>query len=735
MSNAIKILIIDDSPDDQLIYRRALSKATDAQYDLIEAEDGERGLARVESEAPDCVLLDYSLPGRNGIEVLKRLRARHPFVPVAMLTGQGNETVAVAAMHEGAQNYISKSAITPESIQRVIRVSIDHCSMQKRIHEQRASLESANRSLEAEIVTRRHAEKETEAQLERLSLLHHITRAIGERQDLDSIFQVVVRSLEDQLSVEFACLCLYDRAEQTLKLARVGLKNETLARELMTADQAQLSINANGLGRCVNGEFVYEPDVADLDFPFQRSLARGGLRSLVLAPLAVENQIVGVLVLARTKLHGFSEGECEFVRQLSEHVALAAHHVQLYGALRQAYDKLRQTQQAVMQHERLRAVGQMASGIAHDINNALSPVALYTQALLDSERNLSPRARSYLETTQRAVEDVAHTVARLRDFYRQREVQSALVPVQLNQLAQHAVDLTRARWFDMSQQRGIVIDAKTELAADLPVVMGTESEIREALVNLILNAVDALPEGGTVTVRTRHAQRTVRVEVADTGAGMSEETRRHCLEPFFTTKGERGTGLGLAMVYGIAQRHGAQIEIESELGKGTIVSIVFQAPAVAVMVAGPAQEATDGMPQLRLLLVDDDPLVLQSLRDLGDRRPHGDHRQRRPIWHRHLPRRDRSRREVCRRHHRSRHAARRRPQGRRGREAAVADDASHLVDRLGSKPRRKRRRAPARRQHLGQAAEVARPAQGPERVLQALGMTATPVGAWPFASS
>jgi signal transduction histidine kinase/DNA-binding response OmpR family regulator len=619
VTSAVKVLIIDDSPDDQLIYRRALSKATETNYDLIEAEDGDRGIARLEADGPDCVLLDYSLPGRNGLEVLKRIRQKYPFVPVAMLTGQGNETVAVAAMHEGAQNYITKSTITPESIERVIRVSIEHCGMQRRIHEQRASLEAANRSLEAEIATRRHAEKETEAQLERLSLLHHITRAIGERQDLDSIFQVVVRSMEDQLSVEFACLCLYDRGEQTLKLARVGLKNDALARDLLAADNARLSVTENGLSRSVNGEFVYEPDIADSVVPFQRSLARAGLRSLVLAPLQVENQIVGILVLARSKLHGFSEGECDFVRQLSEHVALAAHHVQLYGALQQAYDKLRQTQQAVMQHERLRAVGQMASGIAHDINNALSPVALYTQALLDSERNLSARARGYLETTQRAIEDVAHTVARLRDFYRQREVQSALVPVQLNQLSQHAVDLTRARWFDMSQQRGIVIHAKTELAKDLPAVMGTESEIREALVNLILNAVDAMPEGGTITVRTKLGQNkegkgTVRVEVADTGAGMSEETRRHCLEPFFTTKGERGTGLGLAMVYGIAQRHGAQIEIDSELGKGTTVSMVFLAPATPVAASEQAQEATASHAKLRLLLIDDDPLVLQSLR-------------------------------------------------------------------------------------------------------------------------
>ena len=119
----------------------------------------------------------------------------------------------------------------------------------------------------------------------------------------------------------------------------------------------------------------------------------GGLRSVVAAPLLVESQVFGVLIArAAASRTAFSSGECEFLRQLSEHVALAAHQAQLYGALQQAYDDLRQTQQAVMQQERLRALGQMASGIAHDINNAISPVALYTESLLESEPNLSPRS-------------------------------------------------------------------------------------------------------------------------------------------------------------------------------------------------------------------------------------------------------------------------------------------------------------------------------------------------------
>ena len=316
-------------------------------------------------------------------------------------------------------------------------------------------------------------------------------------------------------------------------------------------ERARIDIDENGLSRCVGGQLVYEPDIAQVAFPFPRRLAQGGLRSLVMAPLPVESQVFGVLVVARVQAEDFSSGECEFLRQLSEHVALAAHQSQLYGALQQAYDDLRQTQQVVMQQERLRALGQMASGIAHDINNALSPVALYTQTLLEVEPNLSPRARDYLETIQRAVEDVAQTVARMREFYRQREPQLSLVPVHLNDLVRQVVNLTRARWSDMPQQQGIVIDLRTELANGPPAILGVESEIREALTNLILNAVDALPNGGVLTLRTKvpgglasgkHGY--VQVEVGDDGVGMDEKTQRRCLEPFFTTKGERGTGLG-----------------------------------------------------------------------------------------------------------------------------------------------------------------------------------------------
>jgi signal transduction histidine kinase/ActR/RegA family two-component response regulator/PAS domain-containing protein len=465
-----------------------------------------------------------------------------------------------------------------------------------------------------DITEQKLAQFRLQAQLARLHMLEHITRAIGERQDLASILQVVVRTLEEQLPLDFSCICLYDPTERTLTVIAVGLASAELAQQLSMSENARIPIDENGLSRCVRGKLVYEPQIEGLPFPFPQRLASGGLRALVAAPLQIESQVFGVLISARRQPNSFSSGECEFLRQLSEHVALAAHQAQLHTALQNSYEELRTTQQAVMQHERLRVLGQMASGIAHDINNAISPIMLYTDSMLEKEPGLSERGRGYLHTIQQAASDVAETVARMGEFYRQRDIQTESTAVDLDEMVTQVAELTRARWESMPQQRGIVIDMRTELAARLPQIMGVKSEIREALTNLVFNAVDAMPHGGTLTLRVRGdgAER-VLIEVVDTGVGMDEETRRRCLEPFFTTKGERGTGLGLAMVYGIVQRHGGDLVIDSQPGVGTTVRLSFTAATVSVIEATAVITALPA--GLTVLLVDDDPILLRSLRE------------------------------------------------------------------------------------------------------------------------
>ena len=472
-----------------------------------------------------------------------------------------------------------------------------------------------------DITERAQSQGRIHAQLMRLDLLHRITHAIGERQDLSSIFQVVIRSLEDHLPIDFGCICLYDTEEQALTMMSVGAGSRQLAAQLDMSEGTRLCFDHSALLACAKG-LVYEPDIAATPSDFVNRLLEGGLRALVVAPLLAEGKLLGVLIAARRQPDAFGSADCEFLRQLADHVALAAHQAQLHGALQRAYDDLQQTQRAVMQQERLHALGQMASGVAHDINNAISPVSLYTEALLEREPGLSDRGRGYLVTIQRAIEDVAETVSRMREFYRPQEAQANSVRIEINRIVPQVVELTRVRWSDLPQQRGVVIVLRTELDRHLPPILGAQNEIRDALTNLIFNAVDAMPDGGVLTVRTRVESPSVEgalesasvyLEVIDSGVGMDEETARHCLEPFFTTKGERGTGLGLAMVYGMTERHGAKLEIKSEPGVGTSVALVF--PAVARVSEATSRHSMLSVPtrSLRILTVDDDPVVIESL--------------------------------------------------------------------------------------------------------------------------
>jgi len=192
-------------------------------------------------------------------------------------------------------------------------------------------------------------------------------------------------------------------------------------------------------------------------------------------------------------------------------------------------------------------------------------------------------------------------------------------------MVEQVAALTEVRWRDLPQRRGIAIEWRQELSSGLPDVMGAEGEIRDALTNLVFNAVDALPAGGIITLRTRFMPAEsgaagrpahVELEVSDSGMGMDEETRRRCLEPFYTTKGERGTGLGLPMVYGMAQRHSAELEIDSAPGRGTTVRLLFSGAGAQGAAADEGMGGTALVRRLHLLVVDDDPLLVKSLRDV-----------------------------------------------------------------------------------------------------------------------
>jgi len=301
--------------------------------------------------------------------------------------------------------------------------------------------------------------------------------------------------------------------------------------------------------------------------------------------------------------------------------------VRLTEGLQRAYDELRQTQQLLVQQERLRALGQMASGIVHDINNALSPIIAYSDLLLTSVPDLPETARRYLQIIKRAGADIAQIVSRVREFYRRRSANERLVDVDVNHVVDEVIELTRPRWRDLPQKEGISIEVQRELAPDLPKLRCDPAELREALTNLIFNAIDALPKGGNIKIVTRSAVAQtdgngsatcprIQLEVHDNGIGMDETTRQRCMEPFFSTKTKRGgTGLGLAMVYGMMQRYEGTIEIESAPGKGTCVRLTFPVREAPTQPAPAEVPQPEPGRQLNVLCIDDDPQMQQILKD------------------------------------------------------------------------------------------------------------------------
>jgi signal transduction histidine kinase len=276
--------------------------------------------------------------------------------------------------------------------------------------------------------------------------------------------------------------------------------------------------------------------------------------------------------------------------------------------LDKAMKKLESTQKQIIQSERLSALGMMAGGIAHDFNNGLSVILGYGEIVFNKCRDeiKSKDLTSKMQTVLTAAQDCVQTVNRLAEFHRPNEKDGISAPVDVNALVRSAISITEPRWKNEAMGNGATIRMNTQLHGVLT-INGSGGELRNSLTNLIFNAVDAMPHGGTITIATRKEKDRAVIEVTDTGSGMTQEVKRHCLEPFYTTKGDRGAGLGLAIVYGCATRHHGEIEVDSAPGKGTSIRLSIPLVPPKKEATGVAQPVVHSQP-LNILLVDDQPL-------------------------------------------------------------------------------------------------------------------------------
>lgn len=271
--------------------------------------------------------------------------------------------------------------------------------------------------------------------------------------------------------------------------------------------------------------------------------------------------------------------------------------------------------QSQTQRNRLETLGRMTMGIAHDFNNLLSGILGYTELLINyaHEQTKDPTLVDHLRTVEQAALDGAALIRKIQQYIRQ-EKQTHFAPLDISTLIQDCITLTRPYWYNEPRRQGIAIEVETRFK-EVPPVMGSATELREVFLNLILNAVQAMPEGGKLIFGTEVTESGVAVTVSDTGVGMSKSVRERIFEPLYTTKGERGTGMGLAVSYGIIQEHEGSISVSSQPSEGTVFRILFP-PAqearqerVAAAKAAPSKSA-------RVLVVDDEEMVRNILQKL-----------------------------------------------------------------------------------------------------------------------
>jgi signal transduction histidine kinase/ActR/RegA family two-component response regulator len=340
-------------------------------------------------------------------------------------------------------------------------------------------------------------------------------------------------------------------------------------------------------------------------------------------PLVFRGEAIGLLNVANDGCGEFAPGETERLGILADELTMAIIASRLTT---KAEETSRQHDERQGRTERLRAVGELASGVAHDFNNLLTAILGSAQLLLRGETD--PQRLDELETIRRAAQDGAETVRRILEYTRVRRDRE-LVCVDLPEVIREAVDLTRGRWRNAIQAHGATIDVQLDLQA-IPPVVGNPSELRETLTNLILNAVDAMPTGGRLTLLTRHVRHdehasAVEVRVEDTGTGMPPEITDRIFDPFFTTKEGSGAGLGLAVAHGIVARHGGRITVRSAPGQGTTFIIhlpVASGEAAQLVPSGssrPGRAVGSVLPIeppariARILVVDDEPKLAELL--------------------------------------------------------------------------------------------------------------------------
>ena len=445
------------------------------------------------------------------------------------------------------------------------------------------------------------------AKIKQLTTLYEIGKTLSSTLDIDELIKKTLELLRERWGYELCSILFSDRAKEELYF------KYCIGRGFEEIKDKRFRVGVDGIVGWVakTGEPLYVPDVSK-DPRYINSSST--IRSEAAFPLKIRDQVIGILDIESSEIAGFDEENLTVLSSLARQLSISIENAQLFSDLKQTLKELRQAQEQIIQAEKLRALGEMASGVAHDFNNVLAVILGNVQLLLYQLDRLSPEEiREQLRTIEKSSKDGAETVRRIQEFTGMRKDKEFTL-LRFNEIIEELATITQPRWKDQPQKAGIQIELIKNLE-EIPMILGNQSELREVLTNIIFNAVDAMPEGGKITISTRFQGDWVEVKIADTGVGMTEEVKKRVFDPFFTTKGVTNSGLGMSVSYGIVKRHGGKILVESELGKGT--TFILHLPINRGEEEPEEKEITSvkKLPLARILVIEDE----DSVRDLLSR--------------------------------------------------------------------------------------------------------------------
>lgn len=516
LNKPCSILVVEDDEGLSRLIKKSL-KNTGFGVEVVHS--GMQAVDWVSNKPVNLMLLDYKLPDMSAKMVVDTLKERKIEIPFIIMTGHGDEKVAVEMMKAGAKDYIVKEGEFFELLPSVIKWVFEE-------------LQSEEKLVKA-------------------------YKALEESEEKYRFF---------------------------VDNALVGVYKANLKGDILYANKALSKI------------FEHKSPKEMMLDNVQETLENGKNWNIFIDKLKkkgdIKNFEVKVVVkTGKTKtviLSGSLVGDI------------------LTGMIMDVTEK-REFEKRLLQSEKLKAMGVMAAGIAHDFNNVLAIINGYAQ-LMQSSCDGNEELLNGLRTICRAVRDGSETVRRMSEFNRMEKDTSKFVSVNMVEMVKQAVDYSRPKWKDLAHAKGATYNLNLEGLNSVPNISGKPSELREVITNMINNALDAMPKGGQISFRTWNDDHTVCMSIADEGIGMSKDVQMKIFDPFYSTKGVEGSGLGMSVVYGIIGKHGGKIDIESQIGKGAIFIIRLPVAAGTIHTEEflePVNDINVMARNYRILVVDD----------------------------------------------------------------------------------------------------------------------------------